>query len=367
MKRRYDSTERWPAETLRCSRSVQPEKALGRIEVIPSGRVMEEREEQPEKASPPIEVIPSGRVMEERDEQPWKANASIEVIPWPPPGPAGRAPGPRVAKSNAVRGADRGSQATTGGGPNWARKDGAASAGGANAGGERPVFLDQPGGDVLESRLVAVRVEAGGLLGAALRQEGVAGGLVCDYGADRGLLLGLVREPALDGDEAGVGREGPESESLVAMPLGAGVALGADRGDGGDDGGPLGGLLREPGQDGLEAGVVVRDDEAHRLLGAAAGNGEVARGHGGSCGGSGVLLASPGRDVLEARFVAVRARGGRPSASTAPRQAGAARRTCGRRRRPTAPEPGGLVLEPLGGAGVRLGEAEFAAPRRGTA
>ena len=35
-----------------------------------------------------------------------------------------------------------------------------------------------------------------------------------------------------------------------------------------------------------------------------------------------------------------------------------------------APEPGGLVLEPppgFGGAGVRLGEAEFAAPRRGTA
>ena len=64
----------------------------------------------------------------------------------------------------------------------------------------------------------------------------------------------------------------------------------------------------------MEAGVVVRDDEAHRLLGAAAGNGEVARGHGGSYGGSGVLLASPGRDVLEARFVAVRARGGRPSA-----------------------------------------------------
>ena len=65
-----------------------------------------------------------------------------------PPGPAGRAPDARVAKSNAGRGADRGSQATTGGGPNWARMDGAASAGGANAGVERPVFLDQRGGDV---------------------------------------------------------------------------------------------------------------------------------------------------------------------------------------------------------------------------
>ena len=71
MKRRYDSTERWPAGTLRCFRSVQPQKAaLSPIEVIPSGRVMEEREVQFLKAYTPIEVIPSGRVMEERDEQP---------------------------------------------------------------------------------------------------------------------------------------------------------------------------------------------------------------------------------------------------------------------------------------------------------
>ena len=63
MKRRYDSTERWPAATLRCSRSVQPEKANGKIEVIPSGRVMEEREEQSSKALSLIEVTPGSTRM----------------------------------------------------------------------------------------------------------------------------------------------------------------------------------------------------------------------------------------------------------------------------------------------------------------